>query len=64
MSQYLEMLRYLRPLAAHPLAVVAIAAQLAALLEQRAVRHRTADFSVAYKDIEGPPPKPPRAPKT
>lgn len=57
MSQFLEILHHLRPLAAHPFAVVAIVALLAALLEQRLVRRRTADFSIAYKDIKGPPPK-------
>ena len=58
MSQVLEMLHHLRLLAAHPFAVVAALALLVALLEQRLVRRRTADFSVAYKDIKGPPPKP------
>jgi len=49
-------------LAAHPLAVVIVLALIAALVEQRLARRRTPDFSVAWRDIKGPPPKagPPR----
>ena len=57
MSQLLELLHHLQPLTVHPLAVVVSCALLAALLEQRMARRRTADFSGAYRDIKGPPSK-------
>ncbi|THD63645.1 hypothetical protein [Phenylobacterium sp.] len=64
MSQFLEVLHRLHALAAHPLALVVVAALLAALLEQRLARRRTPDFSLAYRDITArpPPPKPPETP--
>jgi hypothetical protein len=48
----------------HPIAVVVSMALIAALIEQRLARRRTPDFSVAYRDIQGAPPKPqaPRRP--
>jgi hypothetical protein len=58
-SQFLELLRHLHPLTGHPLAGVIVAALLAALIEQRMARRRTPDFSVAYRDVKGPPPKAP-----
>jgi hypothetical protein len=47
----------LHPLAGHPIAGVAIAALLAALIDQRRARRRTPDFSIAYNDVKGPPPR-------
>ncbi|HZZ69622.1 MAG TPA: hypothetical protein VFE18_15735 [Phenylobacterium sp.] len=45
-------------LAGHPIAVVVTFALIAALIEQRLARRRTPDFSVAWRDIHGAPPKP------
>lgn len=59
LSPVLEFLQRLRPLVAHPLALVVIVALVAALIEQRLLRKATPDFSVAFKDIKGPPPKTP-----
>lgn len=56
MSQFLEVVHYLKSLQIHPLAGVIVAALLAALIEQRLARQRTPDFSTAYRDIAGPPP--------
>ena len=56
-SQLIEFLRPLRPLEAHPLALVITAGLLAALIEQRMAKRRTPDFSTAFRDITGPPPK-------
>jgi hypothetical protein len=64
-SQLLEVLHRLHAVSAHPLLTVVIAALLAALIEQRLARRRTPDFSVAWRDIKGAPPKalqPPRDP--
>ena len=60
--QALEFLHRLHGPATHPLALVVIFALLAALVEQRLARRRTPDFSVAWRDIKGPPPKAPPAP--
>ena len=63
MSQFLEVVHYLRSLQIHPLAGVIVAALLAALIEQRMARQRTPDFSTAYRDIGAPPrPRPPTGP--
>jgi hypothetical protein len=40
----------------HPLAGVITAALLAALIEQRMVRRRTADFSAVFRTDDGGPP--------
>lgn len=56
-SQVLEVLRHLHALTAHPLAAAVVLALLAALVEQRLARRRTPDFSVAFRDIKGLPPK-------
>jgi hypothetical protein len=62
-SQLLESLHRLQVWFPHPLALVTVAALLAALIEQRMVRRRTADNSGAWRGIDGPPPKlPPRIP--
>jgi hypothetical protein len=61
-SQALEFLHRLHGLATHPLALVVVFALLAALVEQRLARRRTPDFSVAWRDIKGPPPKAPPLP--
>jgi hypothetical protein len=61
MSQILEILRYLRALDINPLAAVVVVALVAAFAEQRWLRKRTPDFSTAYRDIRGRPPKPPGA---
>jgi hypothetical protein len=60
MSQILEILRHLRALGINPLAAVIVVALVAAVVEQRWLRKRTPDFSTAYRDIRGRPPKPPR----
>ncbi|HXA40840.1 MAG TPA: hypothetical protein VNW53_17705 [Phenylobacterium sp.] len=58
MSQGLEILRLAHILADHPLRLVVVLALIAALIEQRLTRRRTPDFSFAYRDIHGAPPKP------
>jgi hypothetical protein len=50
-----EILRYLRMAAAHPFAVVIIAALLAALIEQHYAKKRTPDFSSDERDAFGRP---------
>ncbi|MBS0334735.1 MAG: hypothetical protein JSS35_18345 [Proteobacteria bacterium] len=59
LSQLSEISRRLHPVMLHPIAGVVVAALLAALIEQRMARRRTPDFSVAFRDIKGPPPKAP-----
>ena len=59
MSQFSEVVHYLRSLEGHPFAGVTVAALLAALLEQRIARRRTPDFSGAFRDIDGQPRTPP-----
>jgi acetylornithine/succinyldiaminopimelate/putrescine aminotransferase len=61
-NRILEVLRHLHTFGINPLAGVIVAALLAALIEQRMARRRTPDFSTAYRDIKGAPPKasPPR----
>jgi hypothetical protein len=58
MSQIAEVLRFVHILADHPLRLVVVLALIAALIEQRLARRRTPDFSFAYRDIHGAPPKP------
>ena len=57
MSQTVEVLRFVHTLADHPLRLVVVLALVAALVEQRLARRRTPDFSFAYRDIHGAPPK-------
>ena len=62
MSQAQEVLRIAHALAGHPLGVVVTLALIAALIEQRLARRHTPDFSVAYRDIPGAPPRPKATP--
>jgi hypothetical protein len=62
MNQVLESLHYVRDLQVSPLVGVIVAALLAALIDQRMVRRRTADFSAVFRGDDGgmplsPPPK-------
>jgi hypothetical protein len=61
--QGLEFLQRLHGVTTHPLASVVVLALVAALIEQRLARRRTPDFSGAWRDIKGSPPKagPPHA---
>lgn len=56
-AQLQDILRHLHGVAEHPLALVIGLALIAALVEQRLTHRRTADFSGAWKGIDGPPPK-------
>jgi hypothetical protein len=62
MSQTVEVLRFVHILADHPLRLVVALALIAALIEQRLARRRTPDYSFAYRDIHGAPPKPKPSP--
>jgi hypothetical protein len=58
MSQFvIDLVHHLHTSGINPLVGVIVAALLAALIEQRWARKRTPDFSVAYRDIHGGPPK-------
>lgn len=60
MSQFYEIVRILRVLGAHPLAMVILAALVAAALEQSQAKKRVPDYSSDDRDAFGrPAPKPP-----
>jgi hypothetical protein len=57
MSQIVETARYLHGLQIHPVGLVVALALFAAFIEQRMTRRRTPDFSTAYRDVNGRPPR-------
>lgn len=59
LEQWRPLLARLHPLMAHPLVMVVIVALIVALIEQRLARRGTPDFSIAFRDVKGPPPKTP-----